>query len=72
MPAPWAEGALAAAAGRRATSSTRDEVPDPGNLKIELEMNGETMQSSTTAEMIFEVPSLIEHISQFATSSRAT
>jgi 2-keto-4-pentenoate hydratase/2-oxohepta-3-ene-1,7-dioic acid hydratase in catechol pathway len=46
---------------------TRDEIPDPGALKIELEVNGETMQSSSTAEMIFDVPSLIEHISQFAT-----
>jgi acylpyruvate hydrolase len=46
---------------------TRDEVPDPHALRIELEVNGEVMQSSTTGSMIFDIPTLIEHISQFTT-----
>jgi acylpyruvate hydrolase len=46
---------------------TRDEVPDPHALRIELKVNGETMQSSTTGNMIFDIPTLIEHISQFTT-----
>lgn len=46
---------------------TKDEVPDPMNLKVECEVNGETMQSGNTSEMIFDVPTLVEHISQFAT-----
>jgi 2-keto-4-pentenoate hydratase/2-oxohepta-3-ene-1,7-dioic acid hydratase in catechol pathway len=46
---------------------TRDEVADPQQLAISLTVNGETMQSSTTAEMVFDVPTLIEHISQFTT-----
>jgi 2-keto-4-pentenoate hydratase/2-oxohepta-3-ene-1,7-dioic acid hydratase in catechol pathway len=46
---------------------TADEVPDPGALAIELKVNGEVRQSSTTGEMIFDVPTLIEFISTFAT-----
>jgi acylpyruvate hydrolase len=46
---------------------TRDEVRDPHALRIELKVNGEVMQSSTTGSMIFDIPTLIEHISQFTT-----
>jgi acylpyruvate hydrolase len=46
---------------------TADEVPDPQALAIELRVNGEVMQSSTTADMIFDVATLIEHISTFTT-----
>jgi acylpyruvate hydrolase len=46
---------------------TRDEVPDPHALRIELRVNGVTMQSSSTADMIFNIPTLIEHITQFTT-----
>lgn len=46
---------------------TKDEVPDPQALKIELELNGEVMQSASTADMVFSVADLIEHISAFAT-----
>jgi 2-keto-4-pentenoate hydratase/2-oxohepta-3-ene-1,7-dioic acid hydratase in catechol pathway len=46
---------------------TRDEVPDPHALSIALEVNGETMQSSSTADMLFDIPTLIEYISQFTT-----
>jgi 2-keto-4-pentenoate hydratase/2-oxohepta-3-ene-1,7-dioic acid hydratase in catechol pathway len=43
---------------------TRDEVPNPGGLTIACRVNGETLQDSTTAEMIFDIPTLIEFITQ--------
>jgi 5-carboxymethyl-2-hydroxymuconate isomerase len=43
---------------------TRDEVPEPGKLAIACRVNGETLQDSTTAEMIFDIPTLIEFITQ--------
>jgi acylpyruvate hydrolase len=46
---------------------TRDEVPDPHALRIELTVNGEVMQSSSTGSMIFDIPTLIEFTSQFTT-----
>ena len=46
---------------------TADEVPNPHSLRIELRLNGETMQSSNTNQLIFPVDFLISHISQFAT-----
>lgn len=45
---------------------TRDEVPDPQALAMELSVNGETMQSGTTATMIFGVAHIVEYLSQFA------
>lgn len=41
---------------------TRDEVPDPGNLTIACRVNDATLQDSCTAEMIFDIPTLIEFI----------
>jgi 2,4-didehydro-3-deoxy-L-rhamnonate hydrolase len=38
-------------------------VPDPRDLRITLRLNGETMQDESTADMIFGIPELIEHIS---------
>jgi 2,4-diketo-3-deoxy-L-fuconate hydrolase len=38
-------------------------VPDPGDLRITLRLNGATMQDESTADMIFGLPELIEHIS---------
>jgi 2-keto-4-pentenoate hydratase/2-oxohepta-3-ene-1,7-dioic acid hydratase in catechol pathway len=46
---------------------TAEEIPDPQALKIELTVNGVVEQSSTTASMIFDVPTLIEFISTFTT-----
>lgn len=42
---------------------TRDEIPDPNALKIRCELNGQIMQDHTTADMIFDVPALIESLS---------
>lgn len=46
---------------------TRDEIPDPDNLRIRCELNGQTMQDSTTADMIFGVATLIESLSSTLT-----
>ncbi len=46
---------------------TTAEVPNPGNLKIRMLLNGETMQDSNTSNLIFDIPTLIAHISQIVT-----
>jgi 2,4-diketo-3-deoxy-L-fuconate hydrolase len=47
--------------------STADEVKDPHNLRLWLEVNGQRMQDSTTADFIFNIPHVISYISQFMT-----
>ena len=42
---------------------TRDEIPDPNALRIATIVNGERVQDETTADMIFDVPRLIEFLS---------
>jgi 2-keto-4-pentenoate hydratase/2-oxohepta-3-ene-1,7-dioic acid hydratase in catechol pathway len=42
---------------------TADEIADPHQLAIGLTIDGETMQSSNTRELIFKVPVLIEYLS---------
>jgi 2-keto-4-pentenoate hydratase/2-oxohepta-3-ene-1,7-dioic acid hydratase in catechol pathway len=44
--------------------TTRDEVADINNLKIEGRLNGETMQSSNTSKLIFKIPYLIHYLTQ--------
>lgn len=46
---------------------TTDEIPDPQALKISTRLNGEVMQESTTADMIFSVARLISYLSQDTT-----
>ncbi len=46
---------------------TPDEVADPQALGLELRVNGEVMQSGTTANMIFGVAELVSYLSQFMT-----
>jgi 2-keto-4-pentenoate hydratase/2-oxohepta-3-ene-1,7-dioic acid hydratase in catechol pathway len=46
---------------------TQDDIPDPNNLHLWLEVNGERFQDGTTANMIFDVPYLVSYISQFMT-----
>jgi 2-keto-4-pentenoate hydratase/2-oxohepta-3-ene-1,7-dioic acid hydratase in catechol pathway len=43
--------------------ATADEIADPHALRIQFRLNGETMQDSTTAELIFRIPELIEFLS---------
>ena len=46
---------------------TRDEIPDPQNLGIWLDVNGERMQDGTSATMIFSVAHLVSYVSRFMT-----
>jgi len=46
---------------------TKDEIPNPNALKIRTMLNGQTMQDGTTADMIFDVPALIESLSSTMT-----
>ncbi len=46
---------------------TRDEVPDPHHLAMWLEVNGQRVQNSSTAQLIFNVPTLVSYISRFIT-----
>lgn len=44
---------------------TRDEVPDPANLRMWLTVNGKTFQDGTTATMIFKPAFIVHYVSQF-------
>ena len=44
-----------------------DEIPDPNSLRIRTTLNGTLMQDGTTADMIFDVPALIESLSSTMT-----
>ncbi|MDQ3214702.1 MAG: fumarylacetoacetate hydrolase family protein [Pseudomonadota bacterium] len=46
---------------------TRDEVPDPQNLAMWLDVNGEKMQRGNTATMVFGCAHLVSYVSQFMT-----
>ena len=46
---------------------TRDEVEDPQNLDMWLDVNGKRMQSGNTKTMIFTVAQVISHLSQLFT-----
>lgn len=47
--------------------ATTDDVPDPQQLSMWLTVNGERVQNSTTANMIFDVPALVSYVSEFMT-----
>ena len=46
---------------------TADEVPDPQNLDMWLEVNGKRYQSGNTRTMVFTVAELVSYISRFMT-----
>ena len=46
---------------------TQREIGDGSGLRIQLRLNGNVMQDSTTANLIFDVPALIEYISRSIT-----
>src|SRR5262249_37721366 len=47
--------------------ATPDEIRDPRALRMWLSVNGQTRQQGTTANMIFDVPTLVSYVSQFMT-----
>ena len=42
---------------------TKDEVPDPTVLELTLTVNGEKRQNAKVAQMIFNIPAIIESLS---------
>jgi 2-keto-4-pentenoate hydratase/2-oxohepta-3-ene-1,7-dioic acid hydratase in catechol pathway len=46
---------------------TRDEVPDPQNLRLWCEVDGKRMQDGTTKTMIFDCRKLVTYVSHFIT-----
>lgn len=47
--------------------ATKDEISNIGSVGMWLKVNGEFRQQGTTANMIFDVPTLVSYISQFMT-----
>jgi len=46
---------------------TKDEIADPQQLRLWLEVNGERMQDSSTADMIFSCAEIVSYVSRFMT-----
>ncbi len=46
---------------------TRDEMPDVSHLRMWLKVNGELRQNSSTANMLFDVATLVSYVSEFMT-----
>lgn len=46
---------------------TRDEITDPQNLDMTLDVNGKRMQTGNTSTMIFKVAEIIAHLSELMT-----
>ena len=47
--------------------TTADDIADPHNLNISLDINGETLQDSNTKDLIFKIPELIAFLSSVFT-----
>ncbi|CDQ99739.1 acylpyruvase FAHD1, mitochondrial [Oncorhynchus mykiss] len=45
----------------------KERIPDPGNVKIWLNVNGQMRQNGCTSQMIFSIPFLISYISEIIT-----
>ena len=46
---------------------TTNDVPDPSDLRVRMHLNGDVVQDSTTAQLIFDIPTLIEHLTKIVT-----
>jgi 2-keto-4-pentenoate hydratase/2-oxohepta-3-ene-1,7-dioic acid hydratase in catechol pathway len=46
---------------------TKDEVPDPQNLRLWTEVDGQRMQDGSTKTMIFSVVQIVSYVSRFIT-----
>ena len=44
---------------------TPDEIPDPQNLAMSLDVNGERKQKGSTSTMIFSIPFLLAYVTEF-------
>ena len=46
---------------------SKDEIGDPNDLRIRFELNGRTLQDSSTNQLVFDVPALLEYLSAVMT-----
>ena len=46
---------------------TKDEIGDPHTLNLWLKVNGELVQNSNTADLVFSIPEIVANISQYMT-----
>lgn len=46
---------------------TPEELPDRNDISVACALNGETVQSSSTGDLIFDIPTLIEYLSGIVT-----
>ncbi len=46
---------------------TKDEVADPHNLHMTLDVNGHRYQDGSSATMVYQIPHLVHYLSQFMT-----
>jgi len=46
---------------------TKDEIPNPHNLRLWLKVNEQTMQDGNTDDLIFDIPTLVAYICSFMT-----
>jgi acylpyruvate hydrolase len=44
---------------------TRDEISDPHDLELEVKVNDDVVQSVNTGDMLFKIPFLVSHLSEF-------
>jgi len=44
---------------------TADEIADPSAMKLSTRLNGEEVQSTTVASMIFDIPTMVSYVSSF-------
>lgn len=51
---------------------TPEEIPDPGRLRLTTRLNGQVQQDSSTADMVFDVPTLIAFLSASRTLPAGT
>lgn len=47
--------------------ATKDEIADPHELRLWLDVNGEHLQDSNTNDFIFNIPEVLVHLSQYMT-----
>jgi 2-keto-4-pentenoate hydratase/2-oxohepta-3-ene-1,7-dioic acid hydratase in catechol pathway len=64
---PWAVAKGFDGSAPMSEVAPAEEVGSPGDLAIELRVNGETRQSARTSEMIFKIPELLAYASRIFT-----
>jgi len=46
---------------------TKEEIADPHQLRLWLKLNGKILQDSNTSDLIFDLPTIVSHLSQYMT-----